>query len=250
MRNAETVLAIVRERGKRGLPLDDVYRMLYNPDLYLRAYARLYANKGAMTKGTTEEIVDGMARTKIEQLIDDLRHERFRWTPVRRVSIPKKKGGQRPLGLPTWKDKLLQEVMRSILEAYYEPQMSDHSHGFRPGRGCHSTLQEVQSTWTGSHWFIEGDIAKFFDTMNHEVLLTILGEKLHDNRFLRLIRYLLQSGYLEEWKFNKTLSGCPQGGVISPILSNIYLDRLDQYVEKILIPAYTRGEKRRAKPRI
>jgi group II intron reverse transcriptase/maturase len=248
MRNAETVLAIVRERGKRGLPLDDVYRMLYNPDLYLRAYARLYANKGAMTKGTTEEIVDGMARTKIEQLIDDLRYERFRWTPVRRVYIPKKKGGQRPLGLPTWKDKLLQEVMRSILEAYYEPQMSDHSHGFRPGRGCHTALQEVQSTWTGSHWFIEGDIAKFFDTMNHEVLLTILGENLHDNRFLRLIRYLLQSGYLEEWKFNKTLSGCPQGGVISPILSNIYLDRLDQYVEKILIPAYTRGEKRRRNP--
>jgi len=248
MRNAETVLAIVRERGKRGLPLDDVYRMLYNPDLYLRAYARLYKNKGAMTKGTTDEIVDGMTRAKIEQLIDDLRHERFHWTPVRRVYIPKKKGGRRPLELPSWKDKLLQEVIRSILEAYYEPQMSDHSHGFRPGRGCHTALQEVQETWTGTHWFIEGDIAKFFDTMNHEVLLTILGEKLHDNRFLRLIRYLLQSGYLEEWKFNQTLSGCPQGGVISPILSNIYLDRLDQYVEKILIPAYTRGEKRRRNP--
>src|SRR6185312_15063179 len=100
MRNAETVLAIVRERGKRGLPLDDVYRMLYNPDLYLRAYARLYKNKGAMTKGTTDEIVDGMTRAKIEQLIDDLRHERFHWTPVRRVYIPKKKGGRRPLGLP------------------------------------------------------------------------------------------------------------------------------------------------------
>src|SRR6185312_9383346 len=174
------------------LPLDDVYRMLYNPDLYLRAYARLYKNKGAMTKGTTDEIVDGMTRAKIEQLIDDLRHERFHWTPVRRVYIPKKKGGRRPLGLPSWKDKLLQEVIRSILEAYYEPQMSDHSHGFRPGRGCHTALQEVQETWTGTHWFIEGDIAKFFDTMNHEVLLTILGEKLHDNRFLRLIRYLLQ----------------------------------------------------------
>ena len=248
MRNAETVLAIVRERGERGLPLEDVYCMLYNPDLYLRAYARLYKNKGAMTKGTTDETVDGMSLAKITQLIDDVRHERHRWTPVRRVYIAKKKGGQRPLGLPTWKDKLLQEVMRSILEAYYEPQMSDHSHGFRPGRGCHTALQAVQTTWTGSRWFVEGDIAKFFDTMNHEVLLAILSEKVHDNRFVRLIRHLLESGYLEEWKFNKTLSGCPQGGVISPILSNIYLDKLDQYVEKTLMPAYTRGKRRATNP--
>ncbi len=248
MRNAETVLAIVRERGKRGLPLEDVYRMLYNPDLYLRAYARLYKNKGAMTKGTTDETVDSMSLAKIHQLIDDMRHERHRWTPVRRVYIPKKKGGQRPLGLPAWKDKLLQEVMRSILEAYYEPQMSSHSHGFRPGRGCHTALREVQAKWTGSRWFVEGDIAKFFDTMNHEVLLAILSENIHDQRFLRLLRHLLESGYLEEWKFNKTLSGCPQGGVISPILSNIYLDKLDQYVEKTLIPAYTRGERRAENP--
>jgi group II intron reverse transcriptase/maturase len=248
MRNAETVLTIVRERGTRGLSLEDVYRMLYNPDLYLRAYGRLYKNEGAMTKGTTDETVDGMSLAKIEKLTDDVRHERHRWTPVRRVYIPKKKGGQRPLGLPTWKDKLLQEVMRSILEAYYEPQMSSHSHGFRPGRGCHTALQEIQAKWTGSRWFVEGDIAKFFDTMNHEVLLAILREKIHDERFLRLIRHLLESGYLEEWKFNRTLSGCPQGGVISPILSNIYLDKLDQYVEHVLIPEYTRGGKRAANP--
>src|SRR5438105_11718731 len=150
--------------------------------------------------------------------------------------------------MPTWKDKLLQEVMRSILEAYYEPQMSQHSHGFRPGRGCHTALREIQTTWTGSRWLVEGDIAKFFDTMDHEVLLATLSEKIHDQRFLRLIRHLLESGYLEEWKFNTTLSGCPQGGVISPILSNIYLDKLDQYVEDVLIPTYTRGEKRAANP--
>jgi group II intron reverse transcriptase/maturase len=248
MRNAETVLTIIRERGKRGLPLEDVYRMLYNPDLYLRAYARLYKNKGAMTQGATSETVDAMSLAKIERLINDVRYERHRWTPVRRVHIPKKKGGQRPLGLPIWKDKLLQEVMRSILEAYYEPQMSQHSHGFRPGRGCHTALREIQITWTGSRWLVEGDIAKFFDTMDHEVLLAILSENIHDQRFLRLVRHLLESGYLEEWRFNTTLSGCPQGGVISPILSNLYLDRLDQYVEHVMIPKYTRGDRRAAHP--
>jgi group II intron reverse transcriptase/maturase len=222
--------------------------MLYNPDLYLRAYGRLYKNQGAMTKGATEETVDAMSLAKIGHLIDEVRHEKHRWTPVRRVYIPKKKGGQRPLGLPTWEDKLLQEVMRSILEAYYEPQMSEHSHGFRPNRGCHTALQEIQTKWTGSRWFVEGDIAKFFDTMNHEILLNILEEKIHDQRFLRLVRHLLESGYLEEWTFNKTLSGCPQGGVISPILSNIYLNKLDQYVEQVLIPKHTRGEKRADNP--
>ncbi len=126
--------------------------------------------------------------------------------------------------------------------------MSNRSHGFRPSRGCHTALQEIQTKWTGSRWFVEGDIAKFFDTMDHEVLLTILSEKIHDNRFLRVLRHLLESGYLEDWKFNKTLSGCPQGGVISPILSNIYLGKLDQYVEKTLIPAYTRGERRAVNP--
>ena len=124
MQNAETILGIIRERGKRGLPLKRVYRWLYNPDLYLRAYARLSANQGAITPGATAETMDGMNRAKIERLIADLRHERFRWTPVRRVHIPKKNGKRRPLGLPTWTDKLLQEVMRSLLEAYFEPQFA------------------------------------------------------------------------------------------------------------------------------
>src|SRR6266487_668025 len=176
MRSAETVLAIIRERGKQGLPLEDIYRQLYNPLLYLRAYAKLYPNHGAMTPGSTTETVDGMSMQKIEQLIDDIRHERYRWTPVRRVYIPKKTGKLRPLGLPTWKDKLLQEVIRSILEAYYEPQMSEHSHGFRPDRGCHTALREVQANWTGTRWFIEGDIAKYFDTINHDVLMDILSK--------------------------------------------------------------------------
>jgi len=211
MRDADQVLGIIRERGKRGLPLEDIYRQLYNPMLYLRAYARLYSNNGAMTKGTTDETVDGMSKKKIEQLINDLRYERFQWTPVRRTHIPKKNGKLRPLGIPTWTDKLLQEVIRLILEAYYEPQMSSHSHGFRPERGCHSALSAIRHTWTGTKWFIESDIEKCFDTLDHSVMMPILKEKLHDNRFLRLLQNLLDAGYLEEWTYHETLSGLPTG---------------------------------------
>src|SRR4051794_14502012 len=162
MRNAKTVLAIIRERGKAGLYLEDVYRQLYNPDLHLRAYGRIYRNAGAMTKGITDETVDGMSQRKIEGIIELLRNERCRWTPVRRVLIPKKNGKTRPLGIPVWSDKLLQEVMRSILEAYYEPQFSTKSHGFRPDRGCHTALREIFVTWKSTVWFIEGDIKGCF----------------------------------------------------------------------------------------
>lgn len=245
MRSAETVLAIIRDRGTRRLPLERVHSLLYNPDLYLRAYARLYPNQGAMTKGSTAETVDGMSLAKIERIITSLRERTFRWRPARRVYIPKRNGKQRPLGVPSWTDKLVQEVMRSILEAYYEPQFSSSSHGFRPGHGCHTALQTIQQWWKGTKWFIEGDIAQYFDTIDHDILIEILREKIHDERFLRLVRELLEAGYLEEWKFTKTLSGSPQGGVISPLLSNIYLDRFDQWVTQVLVPAHTRGERRK-----
>jgi group II intron reverse transcriptase/maturase len=248
MRNADTILGIIRERGKRGLPLEDIYRQLYNPTLYLLAYARLYSNEGAMTRGTTSETVDGMALKKIEHLIDDLRHERFRWTPVRRTYIVKKNGKLRPLGLPTWTDKVLQEAIRLILDAYYEPQFSPHAHGFRPDRGCHTALREMEQTWTGTKWVIEGDIKGCYEHLDHQVLITILRENLHDNRFIQLIQQLLKAGYLEEWRYHPTMSGSPQGGVVSPILSNIYLDRLDTYVEQTLLPAFTRGDKRQRNP--
>jgi retron-type reverse transcriptase len=162
MQSANTVLGVLRERGRRGLPLERLYRQLFNPELYLRAYGKLYANKGAMTPGVTGETVDGMSLAKIGQIINTLREERWRWRPVRRAYVPKKDGRRRPLGLPTWSDKLVAEVVRMLLEAYYEPQFSDHSHGFRPGRGCHTALRKVADTWTGTHWFIEGDIAQCF----------------------------------------------------------------------------------------
>ena len=245
MRNAETVLGVIRERGRKQLPLDDVYRQLFNPDLYLRAYGNIYANSGAMTKGTTEETVDGMSLEKINAIIEALRYERYRWTPVRRVNIPKKNGKTRPLGIPTWSDKLLQEVMRSILEAYYEPQFSKDSHGFRPDRGCGTALKAIKQNWWGTKWFIEGDIKGCFDNIKHDVMIKVLREKVQDNRFLRLIEALLEAGYMEEWNYKPTLSGTPQGGVISPILSNIYLHKLDQYVANTLIPAYDKGIKRK-----
>src|ERR687885_2685529 len=152
MRSAETVLGILRERGRRGLPLERVYRLLFNRNLYLLAYGKIARNHGALTPGATSETADGMTLAKIDAIIEALRFERYRWTPVRRRYIPKKNGKVRPLGIPTWSDKLLQEVIRLILEAYYEPQFSDHSHGFRPDRGCHTALAAIEKPWTGTKW--------------------------------------------------------------------------------------------------
>src|SRR4030088_1459183 len=153
MQNAETVLGVLRERGRKGLPLDELYRQLFNPQLYLLAYGRIYSNKGAMTPGATGETVDGMSLGKIESIIDAMRHERYRFSPVRRIYIPKKNGKLRPLGLPSWSDKLVGEVVRLLLEAYYEPQFSDRSHWLRPRRCRHTALREINNTWTGTTWF-------------------------------------------------------------------------------------------------
>src|ERR1700737_4254450 len=137
MRNADTILGLIRERGKKRLPLERVYKLLFNQDLFLMAYGKIYRNAGAMTKGITEETPDGMSLEKINALIATLRNERYQCLPARRTHIPKKNGKKRPLGIPVWSDKLLQEVIRLLLEAYYEPQFATQSHGFRPDRGCH-----------------------------------------------------------------------------------------------------------------
>jgi group II intron reverse transcriptase/maturase len=245
MRDAAAVLEVIRDRGRRGLPLERLYRCLFNPDLFLLAYGKIYRNAGAMTPGATGETVDGMTLGKIEAIIGALRAERYRWTPVRRSYIEKKNSSKkRPLGLPTWSDKLVQEVIRLLLEAYYEPQFSDRSHGFRPGRGCHTALLEVTHGWHGTTWFIEGDITGCFGSLDHEILLSILAEKIRDGRFLRLIGGLLRAGYLEDWRYHATLSGCPQGGIASPVLSNVYLDRLDRFIEQDILPAHNRGARR------
>jgi group II intron reverse transcriptase/maturase len=249
MQDAAVVLSVLRERGRKDLPCAQVYRQLFNKSLYLLAYGGIYSNQGAMTPGASGETADGMSEAKVDEIIELMRSERYRFSPARRVYIPKKNGKLRPLGLPTWSDKLVGEVIRLLLEAVFEPCFSGRSHGFRKGRGCHTALREVRNTWTGTVWFIEGDISDCFGSFDHEILLAILAEKIPDQRFLRLMRHMLKAGYLEDWEYRDTLSGTPQGGVVSPVLSNIYLHKLDEYVERELIPQYNRGARRKPDPR-
>jgi group II intron reverse transcriptase/maturase len=247
MQKAEKVLDIIGDRGKRKLPLYRIYRLLYIKELYLIAYKNIYANNGAMTKGVTDETVDGMSIAKIDRIIDQLKKETYRFAPVRRMYI-KKKGSkkQRPLGLPIWSDKLLQEVIRLILNIYFDPQFSNASHGFRFNRGCHTALDSIRAKdgWKSVKWFVEGDISDCFGSIDHGILLGILAEKVKDNRFLRLMKHFLECGYMEDWKYNTTLSGCPQGGILSPLLSNIYMDKFDQFMEKHILPVYNCGGRR------
>ena len=248
MQEAVVVLSVLRERGRRGLPCTQLYRQMFNKGLYLLAYGNIYPSKGAMTPGSGGETADGMSEGKIDQVIELMRHERYRFPPARRLYIPKKNGKLRPLGLPDWSGKIVGEVIRLLLEAYYEPSFPDRSHGFRKGRGCHTALREVRDAWTGTVWFIEGDISDCYGSVDHQILLSILAEKIDDQRFLRLVRNMLKAGYLEDRVRHDTLSGVPQGGVASPILSCIYLDKLGKFVEQELIPQYTRGVSRIVNP--
>ncbi len=245
MQNAETILQAIRKMGEKRIPLTRVYRCLFSEDLLLVAYDNIARNRGALTKGTEDDTADGMNLTRIRTLIRALRQEQFKFKPSRRVQIPKAKGGTRPLSVPNFTDKLVQEALRLILNAYYEPRFRDSSHGFRPERGCHSALTAV-SKFKGTTWFIEGDIRGCFDNIDHMVLMRMLARDIQDGRLLNLIRMNLDAGYVEDWQYNRTYSGTPQGGVLSPLLANIYLNELDTFIEDEVIPRYTRGEKRRA----
>ncbi len=210
-----------------------LYRYLLREDIYYAAYQKLYANKGATTNGIDNDTADGFSEEYVKQLIDELRNGTYDTKPVRREYIPKKNGKTRPLGIPSFRDKLLQEVIRMILEAIYEPVFNKNSHGFRPNRSCHTALKQISRDFTGVIWFIEGDIKGCFDNIDHEILIGILSKKIKDSKFLNIIRQFLKAGYIENWKYNNTYSGCPQGGVCSPILANIYLHELDTKFEEI-----------------
>jgi group II intron reverse transcriptase/maturase len=238
-------IKIAHELGKCRQPLERAFSRMLRRDLFLKAYSNLYSNEGAMTKGVDpEDSIDGMSIERADKTIEKLKEGNWRWTPVRRKPIPKSKGGKRPISIPTWRDKLVQEVMRMVLEAYFEPIFLDVSHGFRPARGCHTALLQVKNAWTGTTWFIEGDIKACFDNIDHEVLLKLLSKRVPDLRFLKLVRGLLKAGYIEDWKYGTTYSGTPQGGVISPILANVVLHELDCYVMEKLKPNFEKGERR------
>ncbi len=219
--------------------------------MWYAAYARLHGNRGALTPGVTGNTLDGFGEERVAMLMQAIRTGTYKPSPVRRTYIlkdPKNPAGKkRPLGIPTGDDKLVQEVVRSLLEAVYEPVFSDRSHGFRPGRSCHTALQQIVHSWKGTKWICEIDIEGYFDNIDHETLLGLLARKIDDRAFLRLVGAFLKAGYLEEWKYNATYSGTPQGGVVSPILANIYLHELDQYMET-RIAAFNRGTRRKPNP--
>ena len=208
-----------------------LYRYLLREDIYMTAYKNLYANKGAGTEGVDNDTADGFGKEYVNQIIDELKNQTYEPKAVKRVYIPKRNGKMRPLGIPSFRDKLIQDAIRQILEVIYEPVFSTHSHGFRPNRSCHSALKEISRSFRSTKWFVEGDIKGCFDNIDHTVLLNLLSEKIKDSKFINLIGKFLKAGYMENWEYHKTYSGTPQGGILSPILANIYLHELDKKVE-------------------
>ena len=245
MRSPERVLNSLNEHSKdSSYKFERLYRILFNEELFYVAYQKIASNGGSTTKGSDGRSIDEMSLARIETLIASLKDESYQPHPSRRVHIPKKNGKTRTLGIPAFEDKLVQEVVRMILEAIYEGHFETTSHGFRPKRSCHTALLHIQKTFSGAKWFIEGDIKGFFDNIDHDVLVGILRERISDDRFIRLIRKFLKAGYVEDWTFHNTYSGMPQGGIVSPILANIYLDKLDKYVKEY-IRHFDMGTKRR-----
>ncbi len=249
MRNPETVLnALSSHSADSHYKYERLYRILFNEEMFNIAYQHLAPNPGNMTPGTDGHTIDQMSIPRIKNIIDSLKDESYQPKPARRVYIRKKNGKLRPLGIPSFDDKLLQEVVKMILEAIYEGHFEDTSHGFRPYRSCHTALKQIQNTFTGAKWFIEGDIKGFFDNIDHEVLINILRERIADERFLRLIYKFLKAGYIEKADYHGTYSGTPQGGTISPVLANIYLDKFDKYMKEYATN-FEKGAKRMTNPK-
>jgi group II intron reverse transcriptase/maturase len=233
MRNPNIVLETLSEKSNdSSYKYKRLYRSLYNPEFYYLAYQNIYANKGSMTPGSDNETIDGMSQKRIDNIIDSMKDHSYHPKPAKRTYITKKNGKLRPLGIPSSDDKLVQEVVRLILESIYEPTFSAKSHGFRPEKSCHTALSQIQHTFTGVKWFIEGDIEACFDSFDHHVLIDILRKRIADEYFIALIWKLLKAGYMEQWIYNHTYSGTPQGSGVSPLLANIYLNELDVFLEQ------------------
>lgn len=248
MRNSEKVLNSLAEHSQNPkYKFERLYRLLFNENLYALAYQSMAPKTGNMTEGTDGLTISGMSVKRIQSIIDKLRDESYHPHPAKRIYIPKKNGKQRPLGIPSFEDKLVQKIIQMILESIYEGHFEKCSHGFRPHRSCHTAMASIMEGFDGTRWFIEGDIKGFFDNIDHDIMITILSERISDERFLRLIRKFLNAGYMEKWKFHNTFSGTPQGGIISPILANIYLDKLDKYMVEY-ISVFNKGKMRKRNP--
>jgi group II intron reverse transcriptase/maturase len=243
--------ALRRRNADRGWLNFDLYSLLYRPELYVLAYERIKSKPGNMTAGSDGKTLDGFSLQVITDLIASLRDEGFQFQPARRTYIPKANGNLRPLGIPSPLDKVVQEALRLILEAIYDSPRGayflDCSHGFRPNRSCHTALREFSNHWAGVTWIIEGDIKSCFDEIDHHVLVSLLGKKISDGRFLNLIWKALRAGYLWGQERRDTLTGSPQGSIISPILANVYLHELDEFLEQ-LCRKYEKGQSRRRLP--
>lgn len=234
MRNPKAVLDNLNKKTiNPAYKFERLYRNLYNQEFYFAAYQKIYAKEGNMTRGTDGHTIDGMSLERIDKIIERIKNQSYQPAPSRRVYISKGQNrGKRPLGIPSIDDKLVQEIVRNILEAVFEPTFSNNSHGFRRNRSCHTALTQATKIFKGVKWWVEGDIKGFFDNIDHHILIKLLKRKIKDEKFINLIWKFLRAGYLEDWKFNNTYSGTPQGGIISPILSNIYLNELDKYIEE------------------
>jgi len=234
MRNPIEVLKSLTEKSKdKSYKFRRLYRNLYNPEFYWLAYKNIYANKGSMTAGVDGSTMDNMSDSRIENIIKSLKDQSYQPNPARREYIEKKNSKKkRPLGIPSGNDKLVQEIVRMLLESIFELNFSKRSHGFRPKRSCHTALKQVRDTFTGAHWFVEGDIEACFDSFDHHVIINLLKQRIDDEKLIALMWKFLKSGYMEQWEYHKSYDGVPQGSGISPILSNIYLHELDMFMEE------------------
>ncbi|MBQ3299116.1 MAG: group II intron reverse transcriptase/maturase, partial [Ruminococcus sp.] len=250
MRNPTEVLKSLTEKSKNeSYRYKRLYRNLYNPEFYWLAYKNIYANDGSMTAGADGTTIDGMSNERIEKIIQSLRDRSYRPKPAKRVYIAKKNSNKkRPLGIQSGDDKLVQEVVKLILESIYEPVFSNKFHGFRPRRSCQTALMQIQKTFTGANWFVEGDIHACFDSFDHHVIIDILRRRIDDEAFIQLIWKFLKAGYMEQWDFEKTCSGVPQGSGVSPTLCNIYLNELDTFMEKYAENFNTAAQRKRMSP--
>ena len=232
MRNPVLVLKSLEEKScNKEYRYERLYRNLYNTEFYLLAYQNIAKSHGSMTAGTDGMTLDDMSEARINKIIASLKDHSYQPNPVRRTYIAKKNSNKmRPLGILSTDDKLVQEIVRMILEAIYEPTFSQYSHGFRPNRSCHTALLEIQTTFTGAKWIIEGDIKACFDSFDHQVLISLLRRRIQDEYFISLMWKFFKAGYMEQWDYHQTYSGTAQGSGISPILANAYLNELDNYM--------------------